>query len=113
MLTRVGEDASYWSDVLPGVVVLGLGVACTVAPLTEAALTAAPPQHAGVASGFNNAVARTAGLLAVALVPGAVGLPIGPELSADAFASGFARAMWLCAGAAAVSGGVAFATIDR
>ncbi|MCA1826511.1 MAG: MFS transporter [Myxococcales bacterium] len=113
MLTRVGKDAAYWSGVFPGVVVLGLGVACTVAPLTEAALTAAPPEHAGVASGFNNAVARVAGLLAVALVPGAVGLPIGPKLSPDAFASGFARAMWVCAAAAAVSGGVAFASIDR
>lgn len=113
MLTQVGRDASYWSAVFPGVVVLGLGVACTVAPLTEAALTAAPPRHAGVASGFNNAVARVAGLLAVALVPGAVGLPIGPDLSTEAFAAGFARAMWVCAGGAAVSGAVAFATIDR
>jgi hypothetical protein len=54
---------------LPGIVALGVGLGFTVAPLTSAVLTGAQPRYAGVASGVNNAVARTAGLLAVALLP--------------------------------------------
>ena len=60
---RVGADAVYWSDVLPYVVVLGLGLSLTVAPLTATALAAVEDRHVGLASGVNNAVARTAGLL--------------------------------------------------
>ena len=109
-LTRVGAGASYWRAVFPGVVVLGLGLSATVAPLTDAALSGAPHRLAGVASGFNNAVARIAGLLAVALLPGAAGLG---NASPEAFQAGFVRAMWMCAGTAAAAGAIAFATIDR
>lgn len=69
LMTRIGPGASYGTVVLPAVVVFGLGLAATVAPVTAAALAAADERHAGVASGVNNAVARTAGLLAVALLP--------------------------------------------
>ena len=73
LLSRVGPSATYVVDVLPGVVLFGLGLATTVAPLTTTVLAAAPDRHAGLASGVNNAVARTAGLLAVAVVPVAAG----------------------------------------
>ena len=74
LLLRIDEDASYVADVLPGVALFGLGLAATVAPLTTTVLAAAPDRHAGLASGVNNAVARTAGLLAVAALPVVVGL---------------------------------------
>jgi EmrB/QacA subfamily drug resistance transporter len=113
MLSRIGGRAPYWSIVFPGIVVLGLGLSTTVAPLTDAALSGAPPRNAGVASGFNNAVARIAGLLAVALLPGAAGVAGDSEIPAEAFRAGFSRAMWTCAGIAAAAGAIAFVTIDR
>ena len=70
LLTRIEPDSSYVTDVLPGIVVFGLGLALTVAPLTATALGAVDDEHAGIASGVNNAVARTGQLLAVAAVPG-------------------------------------------
>jgi EmrB/QacA subfamily drug resistance transporter len=68
LFLRVGEDAPYWSDVFPGAVVFGLGMACTVAPLTATVLGAVDQQRSGVASGVNNAIARIASLLAVAVL---------------------------------------------
>ncbi|WP_261820783.1 MFS transporter [Nocardioides sp. OK12] len=66
--------ATYVVGVLPGVVVFALGLALLVATLTATVLAAAPDEHAGIASGVNNAVSRAGGLLAVAAVPGLVGL---------------------------------------
>jgi EmrB/QacA subfamily drug resistance transporter len=67
MLTRVGADPSYIGDVLPGVLVFGLGLSATVAPLTATALNSVAENRVGVASGINNAVSRIAGVLAIAV----------------------------------------------
>ena len=68
LMMRVNDDANYWTQVLPGVVVFGLGLAATVAPLTATVLGAVGEEHSGVASGVNNAISRIAGLLAIAVL---------------------------------------------
>ena len=74
-LRRVGAgDAPYLTDVLPGILLFGLGMATLVAPLTAAVMGAAPESLVGAASGVNNAVARAASLLAVAVIPAVAGL---------------------------------------
>lgn len=102
LLSRVGAGDTYFVDVLPGLVMFGLGLAAMVAPVTSTVLAAAPPSRAGVASGVNNAVARTAGLLSVAVLPVAAGL--GPDAFSDpvTYAAGYPRAMLLAAGLAIV-----------
>jgi EmrB/QacA subfamily drug resistance transporter len=65
---RIGADVNYLTDVLPGVLVFGLGLSATVAPLTNTVLSSVPQHHAGVASGVNNQVSRIATLLAIAVV---------------------------------------------
>ncbi len=106
MLAGIGAGDSYWRHVFPGVLVLGLGLAATVAPLTSAMLTSVDARHAGVASAVNNAVARVAGLLAVAVLPLAAGL----SQSADeaAFAGGFAPALRVAALVCAAGGLASF-----
>ncbi|WP_280373237.1 MFS transporter [Nocardia abscessus] len=97
LLLRIGPETTYLTDVLPGVLVFGLGLAVLVAPLTGAVLGAVPASEAGIASGVNNAVARTAQLLAVAALPGLAGIS-GALGDPAAFDDGFVTAMWLCVG---------------
>jgi EmrB/QacA subfamily drug resistance transporter len=113
LMTRIGPGASYGTVILPAVIVFGLGLAATVAPVTAAALAAADERHAGVASGVNNAVARTAGLLAVALLPPLAGLTGDAFQSPTAITAGFHTAMLISAGLAAAGGILAFATISN
>ena len=108
LMTRIGPDAQFATDVLPAVVVFGLGLAFIVAPVTSTALGAVPSERAGAASGVNNAVARTGGLLAVAAIPGLVGLT-GDGLSDPTLLDpGFERAMVLAGAILILSGLAAF-----
>src|SRR6478672_3145526 len=68
LLLRIGPDANYATDVLPGLLVFSLGLAATVAPLTATVLDSVEERHAGIASGVNNGVSRVAGLLAIAIL---------------------------------------------
>jgi MFS family permease len=95
---------TYLGTVLPGLIVFGLGLTLTVAPLTATVLAAASERYAGIASGVNNAVSRGAGLLAIAVIPGIAGLTGDAYREPAAFASGFRTAM-LIGGALAAAGG--------
>ena len=111
MWLAIGSDVNYWTDVLPGMTVFGLGLALLVAPLTATVLAAAPDEHAGIASGVNNALARAGSLLAIAALPVAVGL--GGEEYADpaAFDDGYRSALVICAVLLTVGGLVSWLTI--
>jgi EmrB/QacA subfamily drug resistance transporter len=97
LMLRIGPGASYVADVLPAVIILGLGLALMVAPLTTTVLAAAEAEHAGIASGINNAVARAAGLLAVAVLPLLAGISGDDYQQPTTFEAGFRIAMMICA----------------
>ncbi|MBM4794987.1 MFS transporter [Streptomyces sioyaensis] len=111
LMTRAGRGASYPTDVLPALVVLGAGMVTLVAPLTSTVLASVDVDRAGLASGINNAAARAASLMAVAALPLLAGF--GPEAyrSADEFGAAFRRAMPLCAGILVVGGLIAWLTV--
>jgi EmrB/QacA subfamily drug resistance transporter len=107
LLTRIAPGASYFGTVFPAITVFGLGLVLVVAPVTATVLAAAPDRHAGVASGVNNAVARTAGLLAVAVLPAVAGLTGSSYTDPAALTAGWRTAMWVCAALCVVGGFVA------
>jgi MFS family permease len=80
LISRLPADFNYWTQLLPGIIIFGLGLAITVAPLTAAILGDVPQKQAGIASAVNNAIARIAGLLAIAAVGAIVALQFGNAL---------------------------------
>jgi EmrB/QacA subfamily drug resistance transporter len=105
LLARATTPGSYWAQVFPAVLVFGIGLAITVAPLTATAMGAAPAEHAGIASAVNNTVARAAGLFAVAVLPLVSGLTGAAALGPEELAGGFRTAMFV-AGATSAAGGL-------
>ncbi|MEX5297144.1 MFS transporter, partial [Kocuria sp. CPCC 205268] len=93
--------------------VFGAGLTLFVTPLTATVLAALPEERAGLAGGVNNAVARTAGLLAVAAVPLVGGLGGAGFVDPQQVLEGFAVVAWLCAGLFAAGGLLAAATVRR
>jgi EmrB/QacA subfamily drug resistance transporter len=103
----IGGPDTYWTAVIPSVLVLALGMSCVAAPLTSAVLASVDSGHTGSASGLNSAVARTGGLIATALL-GAVLAAHGQALAAE-----FRVAMLICALVAAVSSAIAALMVAR
>ena len=101
LLARIGERASWATDVLPGALVFGLGLVTFVAPLTATVMAAADPDHVSVASGVNNAIARAAGLSALAVIPVVSGLTAAtqPAQITHAFRLGLLVTACVAAGA--------------
>lgn len=135
-LSLAAGQGSYWTTVLPAICVMAVGMTTTVAPLTDTVMAAAGPDDAGIASGVNNAIARLAGLLAVAMLGVLFSLAfqhglggqgeahrllgeiMGGKLelqgrAGDAFRSAFTVVMLTCAALAVLAGGVSFLTIGR
>jgi predicted MFS family arabinose efflux permease len=104
---RVTQSGAYWAAVFPMVLLLSLGMAIAVAPLTTAVLASVDDRHTGTASGLNSAVARTGGLIATALL-GAV-----LALRGDALVGGFHGAMIAGAAVAAAASLSAFMLLRR
>lgn len=105
LLLLVGADFDYWWQVLPAMIVMGLGLSLTVAPLTAAILGAIDEKHSGIASAVNNAVSRVAGLLVVAMLSTIV----GGALDLD----GFHSAAWVTATLLVLGGVVSWIGIRR
>jgi EmrB/QacA subfamily drug resistance transporter len=112
LMLRINPGDSYVSTVLPAVFVFGLGLTLVVAPVTATVLAAVDSSHAGIASGVNNAVARVAGLLAVAVIPVAAGLTGDKFYEPSPMTHGFHVGMAICAALALVGAVVAWTTIS-
>jgi EmrB/QacA subfamily drug resistance transporter len=112
LYTRIDSHTSYLTDVLPAVLVFGFGLSITVAPLTATVLAAAPEHQVGVASAVNNSVARAAGLLAVAVLPGAAGIDQAAYADPSVLSGGVHRAVLIAAALCALGGVLAWFVID-
>ncbi|AGZ38814.1 drug resistance efflux protein [Actinoplanes friuliensis DSM 7358] len=112
-MSRIGVGASYWTDVLPPVIIFGLGLSLLVAPLTATALGALDDTFAGIASGVNNAVARAAGLLSVAVLPLAAGIGTGNLTDAQDLHPTYRNSMLICAALMVIGGLLAAVLIPR
>ena len=109
MLSTVGASSSYVSGILPAVIMMGFGLVMFVPPLTSAVLAAVEERDVGIGSAVNNAVARTGGLVAVAVLPGLVNAP--SEASDPLFVDAYRVAMVICAALCACAAVIAVATI--
>ena len=108
MMSGVDSDTSYWTGVFPGLTVFSLGLAALVSPLTVAVLAAVPGNHAGVASGVNNAVARAGSLLSVAALPSIVGLMGEDYRDPVVLTAGYHQALIISASMLAIGGVVSW-----
>jgi EmrB/QacA subfamily drug resistance transporter len=106
LLARIGSDPSWLTDVLPGAVVFGIGLSTFVAPLTATVMGSVDPDHVSIASGVNNAVARTASLAAVAVIPAVSGLSVA--VGAAAVTGAYRESMVIAAVVAALASPLAF-----
>jgi len=113
LLTLSTHGSTYVAHVLPGVIVFGLGLAITVAPLTATAMSSAPAEHAGMASAVNNDVARFGGLLAIAVLPPLAGITGTAYLHPSQMAAGFRTAVLIAAGLCALGGILAAFAINN
>jgi len=111
--SRVDTDTSYAVDVLLPAITFGFGLTATVTPLTATVLAAVPDHQAGIASGVNNAVARTGGLLAVAVMPIVTGIGADGFDDAATLRPAFVIAMWTCAAFLAAGGLLSAAFVRR
>ena len=111
LFVRIGPSGNYLTEVLPALVIFGLGLATNVAPLTSTVLAAAPAEQAGMASAINNDVARAASLIAVAVLPAAAGLGGNAYLHKGTFSAGFHTASLISAGLCFAAGVLAALTI--
>lgn len=91
LMLRIGEHANYWLSIFPAIVVMAVGMAGAVAPLTTAVLSSVDERYTGAASGFNSAIARSAGLIATASLGGVFGA------TGAALVAGFHATAWACA----------------
>jgi EmrB/QacA subfamily drug resistance transporter len=108
LLSGVDADTSYWTGIYPGTQIFCFGLVMLVSPLTVAVLAAVPGNHAGVASGVNNAVARAGGLLSVAALPAIVGL-VGEEYRDPvALTAGYHQSLLICAAMLLIGGVVSW-----
>jgi EmrB/QacA subfamily drug resistance transporter len=109
LLLRTGLHTSYAADLLPALLLFAVGLSATVAPLTATVLAEADEGDAGIASGINNAVARVAGLVGIAVI----GVVVAGSLAGDQFArnsgsvTAFHHALWVCAALVAAGGLIA------
>jgi EmrB/QacA subfamily drug resistance transporter len=113
MYLRIDGDPNFVFDVLGGGIVSGLGLTLLVAPLTTSVLASAPADQAGIASGINNAVARTASLLAVAAIPPLAGIAGSDFASPEVFSPGFRTGTWIVIGMLTVAGVLAAVLISK
>jgi len=113
LLTGITPESSYVTGILPGIVVFGLGLALTVAPLTATALGSVDDHHAGIASGINNAVARTGQLLAVSAIPLVAGFAPQGTVTASELLDGFDRVMRVAAVTVVGAAAIAWLTVRR
>ncbi len=113
LFATVDPGDRYLTAVLPAMLIFGLGLTVTVAPLTATVLAAASAEHAGIASAVNNTVARVAGLLAVAALPAVIGLQSEDFERPAALAHAFHVGVLICAALAATAGLLSWLTIRR
>jgi hypothetical protein len=113
MMMMLDPGDSYLTGVLPPILVFGAGLTLVVAPVTATVLAAADMRHSGIASGVNNAVSRVGGLLAVAVLPVAVGLTGDSFYDPAKMTDGFHMAMMICAVLSALGGALAWFTISN